>query len=43
VGGYLLLSSGDPNRYRKNAGVALPDGAVWTDGQGGGPLLVGRY
>ncbi len=43
VGGYLLLSSGDPNRYRKNVGVALTDGAVWTDGQGGGLLLVGRY
>ena len=35
VGGYLLLSSGDPNRYRKNVGVALTDGAVWIDGQGG--------
>ena len=43
VGGYLLLSSGDPNRYRKSEGLALTDGAVWTNGQGGGLVLVGRY
>ncbi len=43
VGTYLLLSAGDPDRYRKNVGVALTDGAVWADGQGGGLLLRGRY
>jgi len=43
VGGYFLLNAGDANRYRRNGGVALTDGAVWTNGQGGGLVLVGRY
>jgi len=43
VGTYILLSNGDPNRYRKSTGLAITDGAVWTDGQGGVLVLVGRY
>jgi tetratricopeptide (TPR) repeat protein len=43
VGGYLLLTNGDPNRYRKSTGVALTDGAIWTDGQRGYLSLVGRF
>jgi tetratricopeptide (TPR) repeat protein len=43
VGGYLLLTNGDPNRYRKSTRVALTDGAIWTDGQRGYLSLVGRF
>jgi hypothetical protein len=43
VGTYILLSNGDPDRYRKNTGLAITDGAVWTDGQRGFFSLVGRY
>ena len=43
VGTYILLSNGDPNRYRKSTGLAITDGMVWTDGQSGVLVLAGRY
>jgi len=43
VGTYILLSNGDPNRYRKTTGLAITDGAVWTDGQGGALSVVGHF
>ena len=43
VGGYLLLSSGDADRYRKPSAVALTDGLVWVGDHGAGLSLLGRF
>lgn len=41
VGSYFLLSAGDPNRYRKSAGVA--QATLWWDGASAGLALRGRF
>jgi hypothetical protein len=43
LGTYVLLTSGDANRYRKPAGVALTEGTLWTDGEAKGVALTGRF
>jgi hypothetical protein len=43
VGGYVLLSNGDPKRYRKTTGLAITDGALWIDGQHAELALIGRF
>jgi hypothetical protein len=43
LGTYLLLASGDPNRYRTPLGVAITDGTVWTDGRAAGLALTGAF
>jgi hypothetical protein len=43
VGGYLLLTSGDPNRYQSRDGVALAGSFVWVAPGVAGATLVGRF
>jgi hypothetical protein len=43
IGGYLLLTGDDPDRYRKPATIALSDAVVWWDERGGGLALAGRF
>jgi len=43
LGGYLLGSSPDPERYRKPEGVALSLGSFWLSDDGAGVVLGGRF
>ena len=43
VGSYVILSNGDPNRYRGTTGLALTDGMFWIDGEHAGVALAGRF